>query len=172
MLVILPGVSLLNGFKCVHSLCLSLSLVYSSYLTVVFVSQIGSHRYVLLLCSVLRTLFIPLFLLCNYDKDNAIPVVFNNDAYPVIFVSLFGLSNGYISTMAMMSAPRSVILAKFVVVVVCVCVCVIIHHLFLGRSLPSNMRETASTIMVFFISSGLLFGSIISFVWTKVVLQI
>ena len=58
--------------------------------------------------ALLRLAFIPLFLFCNFD-DGHLPVVFDNDAFPVVFVFLFGLSNGYISTMAMMFSPRSAI---------------------------------------------------------------
>ena len=39
----------------------------------------------------------------------------------------------------------------------------------LCRSVPSDQRETASTIMAFFLSGGLLVGGSISFLWTKVV---
>ena len=59
--------------------------------------------------ALLRFAFIPLFLLCNFDGGR-LPVVFDNDAFPVVLVFLFGLSNGYISTMAMMFAPRSAII--------------------------------------------------------------
>ena len=38
----------------------------------------------------------------------------------------------------------------------------------LYRSLPPDQRETASTIMAFFLSSGLLVGSCFSFLWAYV----
>ncbi len=66
--------------------------------------QFGKHRYILLICASVRLLFVPLFLLCNFDKG-AVPVVFSNDVWPVIFVLFFGLTNGYVGSMLMMSAP-------------------------------------------------------------------
>lgn len=58
---------------------------------------------------VLRFLFIPFFLLCNYrpvDEARSWPVLFNwNEAYWA-GVAAFGLSGGYLSSLAMMYCPR------------------------------------------------------------------
>lgn len=71
--------------------------------------QVGNHRYVLLTASFLRLILIPLFLFCNVQpigKQRAIHVVFNNDAYPVVFNTILGLSNGYIGSLAMIFGPQ------------------------------------------------------------------
>ena len=78
-------------------------------LSLVPASQLGNHRYILLVCSFLRLILIPLFLLCNVQvtgKPRAIPVVFNNDAYPVVFNTILGLTNGYFGSLAMIFGPQ------------------------------------------------------------------
>ncbi|EIN10375.1 hypothetical protein PUNSTDRAFT_65468 [Punctularia strigosozonata HHB-11173 SS5] len=112
----------------------------------------GFHRFViwsarrLLALSVLRTLFIPLFLMCNVTRSAAlppIPPVINSDWLFMLILFLFGLSNGYISSLCMMAAP----------------------------SLEHNPRlkgrqddvDTAATITGFSLVGGLAIGSIASF---------
>ncbi|XP_010587505.1 equilibrative nucleoside transporter 3 isoform X1 [Loxodonta africana] len=57
----------------------------------------------------LRTFFIPLFMFCNYQpRVHMEVVVFTSDIYPVLFTSLLGLSNGYLSTLALMYGPKIV----------------------------------------------------------------
>lgn len=48
----------------------------------------------------------------------------------------------------------------------------LLQALYVFRSLPPDQRETASTIMVFFLAFGLISGSATSFIWTKAVLQV
>ncbi|KAF6038836.1 SLC29A1 [Bugula neritina] len=60
------------------------------------------------LLSILRLVFIPLFALCNVQPRNTIPVVFDNDAYPIVIMIIFAVSNGYLSTQALMIAPTLV----------------------------------------------------------------
>ena len=82
---------------------------YSTTYTHVPPSQLGNHRYILLVCSFLRLVLIPLFLLCNVQvkgKPRAIPTVFNNDAYPVVFNTILGLTNGYFGSLAMIFGPQ------------------------------------------------------------------
>ncbi|GLV32794.1 Equilibrative nucleoside transporter 2 [Carabus blaptoides fortunei] len=59
----------------------------------------------------LRLLYIPLFLLCNYQPakvDRIFPVLINNDwAYWIIAITM-GLSSGYFSSLGMIYAPRTV----------------------------------------------------------------
>ena len=51
--------------------------------------------------------FIPLFLYCNIlDNRHYTGIFFDNDAYYIIFMALFSLSNGYLSCICMMSAPQ------------------------------------------------------------------
>ena len=55
----------------------------------------------------LRCSFVPLFLLCNVGSDQReLQVVFHNDFFPIFFVTLFGLSNGYFGSLAMIAAPK------------------------------------------------------------------
>jgi equilibrative nucleoside transporter 1/2/3 len=65
-----------------------------------------SHQ-VLWIPVVLRFAFLPLFALCNvHPRMSSAPVVFDSDIYPIVFMALMALSNGYFSTLAMMYAPR------------------------------------------------------------------
>lgn len=59
----------------------------------------------LLVASLVRISFIPLILLCNFGTDSRDFVIFKNDAFPVVFVLLLGLTNGYLGTVAMIGAP-------------------------------------------------------------------
>jgi equilibrative nucleoside transporter 1/2/3 len=59
--------------------------------------------------SLLRFAFIPLFMMCNvnpYDRSSSFPVVFESDAAYIVLMVLFSISNGYIASMSMMSAPQ------------------------------------------------------------------
>ena len=58
--------------------------------------------------SILRIGFVPLFLFCNANPDNRnlTWVIFDDDIYYIIIMSLFSLSNGYLSSICMMSAPQ------------------------------------------------------------------
>lgn len=84
----------------------------------------------------LRLLFFPLFLLCNVSGSQ-LTTVFVSDAWPILFMVLFALSNGYLASLAMMLGPQ---LVK-----------------------PSDMQLTG-TIMIFFLTIGLFGGAGMSFV--------
>ncbi|XP_037351692.1 equilibrative nucleoside transporter 3 isoform X3 [Talpa occidentalis] len=57
----------------------------------------------------LRTFLVPLFVFCNYQpRVHLQTVVFQSDVYPVLFTSLLGLSNGYLSTLALIYGPKIV----------------------------------------------------------------
>ncbi|XP_019601544.2 equilibrative nucleoside transporter 3 [Rhinolophus sinicus] len=57
----------------------------------------------------LRTGFVPLFVFCNYQPRVYLQtVVFLSDVYPMLFSSLLGLSNGYLSTLALIYGPKIV----------------------------------------------------------------
>ncbi|XP_064602864.1 equilibrative nucleoside transporter 3-like [Liolophura sinensis] len=58
--------------------------------------------------TLLRTALIPLLMLCNAHPRTHLPVIFANDALPVLFIILLALSNGYVSTLAMMQAPQKI----------------------------------------------------------------
>ncbi|XP_024940273.1 NADPH-dependent diflavin oxidoreductase 1 isoform X4 [Cephus cinctus] len=60
---------------------------------------------------ILRALYIPLFLLCNYqpkDIQRVLPVLINNDWLYLIIAITMGLTSGYFSSIAMMYCPRMV----------------------------------------------------------------
>ncbi|CCM03372.1 uncharacterized protein FIBRA_05502 [Fibroporia radiculosa] len=54
-----------------------------------------------------RTLFIPLFLMCNVQWSSPVAVgpIITSDAMFMLILLLFSTSNGYVSSMCMMSAP-------------------------------------------------------------------
>lgn len=58
----------------------------------------------LFLLSLLRIAWIPLFVLCHTNDDNA-NQVFTSDVFPMVFMALFALSNGLWSSMAFMCGP-------------------------------------------------------------------
>ncbi|NWH62994.1 S29A3 protein, partial [Geococcyx californianus] len=81
----------------------------------------------------LRTIFLPLFILSNYQPRAHIQtVVFNRDIYPVIFTALLGLSNGYLGTLVIIYGPKIV---------------------------PKELAEAAGVVMTFYLMLGLAVGS-------------
>ncbi|XP_057592386.1 equilibrative nucleoside transporter 3 isoform X2 [Hippopotamus amphibius kiboko] len=81
----------------------------------------------------LRTCFIPLFMFCNYQpRIHLQMVVFQSDMYPVLFISLLGLSNGYLSTLALIYGPKIV---------------------------PRELAEATGVVMSFYMCLGLVLGS-------------
>lgn len=88
----------------------------------------------------LRVLFIPLFLLCNLSNSQ-LPVLFHSDAFPVVFMVLFALSNGYVSSTCMQMGPAMV---------------------------PSADAPLAGVIMIFCLTAGLMGGAVVSFPVTAI----
>ncbi|XP_010171647.1 equilibrative nucleoside transporter 3 [Antrostomus carolinensis] len=81
----------------------------------------------------LRTIFLPLFILSNYQPRAHIQmVVFNQDIYPVVFTALLGLSNGYLGTLVIVYGPKIV---------------------------PKELAEAAGVVMTFYLMLGLAVGS-------------
>ncbi|XP_068272797.1 equilibrative nucleoside transporter 3 [Nyctibius grandis] len=81
----------------------------------------------------LRTIFLPLFILSNYQPRAHIQtVVFNQDIYPVVFTVLLGLSNGYLGTLVIIYGPKIV---------------------------PKELAEAAGVVMTFYLMLGLAVGS-------------
>lgn len=81
----------------------------------------------------LRTSFVPLFMFCNYQpRDYLHTVVFLSDVYPMLFSSLLGLSNGYLSTLALIYGPKIV---------------------------SRELAEATGVVMSFYMCLGLLLGS-------------
>lgn len=69
--------------------------------------QIFQTKYLVLL-SASRTIFIPLFLLCNVIVSDVrkLPVWITSDFVYFLLIWLFAVSNGWICSLAMMSAPQ------------------------------------------------------------------
>lgn len=81
----------------------------------------------------LRTCFVPLFVLCNYQPRLHLTVVlFQSDLYPMFFICLLGLSHGYLSTLALIYGPKIV---------------------------SRDLAEATGVVMSFYISMGLMLGS-------------
>jgi equilibrative nucleoside transporter 1/2/3 len=56
--------------------------------------------------SLVRTLFIPLFLFCNVvATDKTLPVLVNSDFAYVVLLMVFSLTNGWIGSLCMMAIP-------------------------------------------------------------------
>jgi len=82
---------------------------------------------------VIRFVFYPLFLLCNVGGPR---LVFDDDAWPILFMAIFAFSNCYLASLAMMYGPGFA---------------------------PKAAAETAGTMMVFFLTAGIAAGSFVSF---------
>ncbi|XP_078055499.1 equilibrative nucleoside transporter 3 [Mustelus asterias] len=84
----------------------------------------------------LRTLFLPLFIFCNYQPREHLQMVFFHwDVYPAIFISALGLTNGYLGTLPMIYGPKVV---------------------------PKELSEPTGVVMSFFLTLGLAAGSAFS----------
>ncbi|KAM8778023.1 equilibrative nucleoside transporter 1 isoform 2-T4 [Rhynchonycteris naso] len=89
-----------------------------------------------------RLVFVPLLLLCNIRHRRYLPVVFQHDAWFIIFMAAFAFSNGYLASLCMCFGPKKVKPAE---------------------------AETAGTIMAFFLSLGLALGAVFSFLFRAIV---
>ncbi|WVQ98536.1 hypothetical protein IAU59_005662 [Kwoniella sp. CBS 9459] len=92
------------------------------------------------LLSALRTLFIPLLFLCNVSTSKSVPVI-NSDILYLTVIVLFGLTNGYISSLCMIVASSPHLNAK----------------------LDEDERDVAGTLASFCLVAGLAGGSLASF---------
>lgn len=88
-----------------------------------------------------RALFVPLLMLCNVENSRLV-VIFSHDAAFVAINALFSFSNGYLATLCMAYAPQFVHGAD---------------------------RETAGTLMTFFLILGLALGASLSFLLGRLV---
>ncbi|XP_064484334.1 equilibrative nucleoside transporter 1-like isoform X2 [Ornithodoros turicata] len=87
-----------------------------------------------------RVVFVPLFLLCNAHPRQHLPVLFNSDLAYVIFMCLFGLSNGYLTSITLTYSSKS--------------------------ATPEN-QETAGSMAAVFLGLGLMLGSVSSYATVK-----
>jgi len=65
---------------------------------------------IVLAFSLLRLMFLPLFLMCNLSPDTRtiIPVYFYSDTAYIIIMAIFSITNGYVGSVCMISAPQTV----------------------------------------------------------------
>lgn len=90
--------------------------------------------------TLLRVVFIPLFMVCNAHPRSNLPILINSDLIYIALMVVFAISNGYLTNMGLISAPRSV--------------------------LPHE-KEMASSMMAAFVGIGLAFGSAFSVIFVK-----
>ncbi|XP_040002216.1 equilibrative nucleoside transporter 2-like isoform X3 [Xiphias gladius] len=88
-----------------------------------------------------RAVFVPLLMMCNVEGSR-LTVLFSHDCAFVAIVALFAFSNGYLASLCMAYAPRSV---------------------------RSKDCETAGSLMTFFLVLGLALGASLSFLLGKLV---
>ncbi|KAI9466711.1 nucleoside transporter-domain-containing protein [Lactarius psammicola] len=102
--------------------------------------------------SLARTLFIPLFLACNLQRDASspsTPPVISSDVLYMLLLFIFAMSNGYVSSMCIMSAAS-------------------LEHnsQLMGRKEDVDL---AAPIVSFCIVGGLVIGSVLSFIVRAIV---
>uniref|UniRef100_A0A4W5NN23 Solute carrier family 29 member 1a n=1 Tax=Hucho hucho TaxID=62062 RepID=A0A4W5NN23_9TELE len=90
----------------------------------------------------LRVVFVPLFMLCNVQPRNYLPVPFAHDAWYILIMIFFSFSNGYLASLCMCFGPKKV---------------------------AQHEAETAGAIMAFFLSLGLALGAALSFVFRIII---
>ncbi|XP_061491236.1 equilibrative nucleoside transporter 3 [Rhineura floridana] len=96
----------------------------------------GPHSKLLPAMALLRTFFVPFFMLCNFQPRKHITnVVFTQDIYPVVFTVFLGFSNGYLNTLAIIYGPKVT---------------------------PKEQSEAAGVLMMMFMQLGLALGSAFS----------
>lgn len=83
-----------------------------------------------------RTVLVPLLMFCNYQpRDHLHTVLFSHDLFPVFFICLLGITNGYLGTLPMIYGPKVV---------------------------PRDLAEPTGVVMSFFLTLGLAVGSALS----------
>lgn len=87
--------------------------------------------------SLCRLVFVPLFALCNVT-DSQLHVVFSSSAWPLLFMACMALSNGYVSTLAMIYGPQRIDKA-------------------------SSDSEIAGSVMILALTCGLFTGSMLAY---------
>ncbi|RDD43130.1 Equilibrative nucleoside transporter 3 [Trichoplax sp. H2] len=91
----------------------------------------------LLLISLCRVIFIPLFLYCNIHPRKHLPVKIYSDIAYMVLIMLCGFSHGYITTLCTMYA---------------------------GKRVPPQFSESAGAIIYYFVTVGIAAGTAASFV--------
>ncbi|XP_072031402.1 equilibrative nucleoside transporter 1-like isoform X2 [Amphiura filiformis] len=90
---------------------------------------------------IMRAIFFPLFAFCNIQSDaRTTTVIFDHDAWPILFMTVFAFTNGYLGSLCMMYGP------KFV------------QH---------DYQETAGVMMSLALVAGLAIGSLTSVIFVR-----
>lgn len=88
-----------------------------------------------LILSLVRIVFIPLFLFCNANPKKYTYTLFNHDAWYLLFMMLLSVSGGYLASQAMIHGPKDV---------------------------EMEHQEAAGSMMAFFLGLGLMLGAALS----------
>lgn len=95
-------------FTAIHFLTFNIGDLIGRYLPMVPRLQFWSSRSHVIM-ALARTLFVPLFLLCNIQRPSSLTLtggpVINSDIIFFLILLLFGITNGYVSSLVMMAAP-------------------------------------------------------------------
>lgn len=95
---------------CLLSESILLVVIKSNFFPFLFVFKQPRKEF-LVIPVVLRVVFIPLFLLCNYQPSGVIrtmPIYISNDWIYWAIAAVMGISSGYLSSLGMMYAPQTV----------------------------------------------------------------
>ncbi|KAJ3568558.1 hypothetical protein NP233_g5624 [Leucocoprinus birnbaumii] len=132
-------------FTAIHLLVFNTSDFVGRYICSIPFFQIWSPK-ILLGMAFARTLFIPLCLMCNVGQPTisllSVPLV-NSDLLFMFIMALLGWSNGYVSTLCIISAPS-------------------LEH---NPRLEGRIEDVdvAATLINFFLAGGLVLGSVANF---------
>ncbi|XP_023683930.2 equilibrative nucleoside transporter 1a [Paramormyrops kingsleyae] len=102
----------------------------------------GKNSVLLPILVIARLVFVPLFMLCNVQPRVYLPIWFEHDAWYIVFMIFFALTNGYLASLCMCFGPKKV--------------------------LPHE-AETAGVTMAFFLSLGLALGAAFSFAFRNMI---
>ena len=106
-----------------------------------FTAKLRTPSVVIAILSLVRTIFIPLILLCNVSDKRFFPYWFPNDYIYLCIMILIGITNGTLSSISMMKGPQKA---------------------------PEEYRETAAILMALALGVGLFMGSILSLILAKI----
>ncbi|XP_073979589.1 equilibrative nucleoside transporter 1 isoform X1 [Rhodnius prolixus] len=98
------------------------------------------ESWIIAVISIVRTVFIPLVMMCNAQPRHHLPVVIASDWLYIFIIIAFGLSNGYLANITFISVPKIV---------------------------AAHEQEVASTMLAAFLGVGIACGSGISLLIVK-----
>lgn len=132
-------------FTAIHFLVFNIGDFLGRYICSFPIFIIWSAKKIPMLAAA-RTLFIPLFLMCNVQRGSSsvpsVPVI-SSDFLFMLLLFLFGWSNGYVSSLCLMAAPS-------------------LEH---NPRLKGRVEDVdvAATVVSFSLVGGLVIGSLASF---------